>query len=81
MELLTTTEREKERVATFIREQEAEWNAQEQQTMFAKRLQGKDYEPRPFPGFDENVALAQVRNGWKSKLEMRFEAKKRKEGW
>ena len=78
---LTITPQEKERVATFIREQESEWNAQEQQTMFAARVKGEDYEPRPFPGFDENVALAQVRAGWKSKLEQRLAHKAKKEGW
>ena len=78
-EILFMTSKEQERVASFIREQQNEWDAQEQQKMYAERLQGKDYEPQPFPGFDEASALQAVRSGWKSKLDLAFERKRKQE--
>ena len=73
------TSQEQARVASFIREQQEEWDAQEQQKMYAERLQCKEYEPQPFPGFDEATALQAIRNGWKSKLDLAFERKRKQE--
>lgn len=81
MDKLTMTEQEKERVSSFIREQKSEWDAKEQEKVFNERLQGKEYEPQQFPGYDEAAALQAVRNGWKSKLDKMFEKKAKKEGW
>lgn len=78
---LFVTQHEKERVASFIREQQAEWDEQERQKMYAERLKGVEYEPQPFPGFDEATALQAVRNGWKSKLDLAFERKRKQEKW
>ena len=81
MDKLTMTEQEKERVSSFIREQKSEWDAKEQEKVFNERLQGKEYEPQQFPGYDEAADLQEVRNGWKSKLYKMFEKKAKKEGW
>lgn len=80
-DMLFVTQNEKERVASFIRQQEDEWNEQERAKMYSERLKGIDYEPQPFPGFDEATALQAVRNGWKSRLDLRFEKKRKQEKW
>lgn len=81
MEKLNITPEEKERVQTFIYEQKEAWNQAERAKMFSAQLQGVEYQPADFPGFDEATALQAVRNGWKSKLDKLFEAKRRREGW
>ena len=81
MDKICITQQEQARVASFIREQENEWDERERATMYNERLKGKDYEPQPFPGFDEATALQAVRNGWKSKLDLAFERKRKQEKW
>lgn len=74
-----TTE-ERTRVEMFIREQAMDWEQQEQQKAFLASRKGEKYEVKDFPGFDENAALQAIRSGWKSKLDLMFEKKFRKEG-
>ena len=78
---LTITAQEKERVALFIQEQKEEWDAKERRVMYDERAKGREYEPREFPGFDEATALQAVRNGWRSKLDLAFDKKRKREGW
>lgn len=78
-ELIMTTE-ERTRVEMFIREQAMDWEQQEQQKAFLASRKGEKYEVKDFPGFDENAALQAIRSGWKSKLDLMFEKKFRKEG-
>lgn len=80
MEELTMTTEERTRVEMFIREQAQEWDAEERQKAFLASRKGENYEVKDFPGFDENAALQAVRNGWKSKLDLMFERKFRREG-
>ena len=47
----------------------------------SKNAKGREYEPREFPGFDETVALQAIRNGWRSKLDLAFDKKRKREGW
>lgn len=80
MEELTMTSKERERLQMFINEQREDWEQQERQKAFLAHREGKKYDPLPFPGFDENAALQAVRSGWKSKLDLMFEKKYKKEG-
>lgn len=80
MEQLKMTQQERERVQMFIREQEREWNAEERQKAFLAHRNGEEYEVKDFPGFDENAALQAIRSGWKSKLDLLFEKKFKREG-
>lgn len=81
MDKLYITPQEQERVAMFIHEQQVQWDETERAKAFSEQIQGRDYEPQPFPGFDEATALQAVRNGWKSKLDLLFENKRKREGW
>ena len=74
-----TTE-ERTRVEMFIREQAMDWESQERQKAFLASRSGEKYDPLPFPGFNENAALQAVRSGWKSKLDLLFEKKFKREG-
>ena len=76
----TMTLQEKQRVEMFIREQAQEWEQLERQKAFLATRNGEKYEVKDFPGFDENAALQAVKNGWKSKLDLMFERKFRREG-
>ena len=78
-ELIMTTE-ERTKVEMFIREQREEWDAREQQKAFLAHRNGEEYEVKDFPGFDENAALQAIRSGWKSKLDLLFEKKFKREG-
>lgn len=80
-EVLTVTQAEKERIALFINEQREEWNREEQNKALLAAREHKSYEPQPFPGFSEEVALRAIRSGWKSNLDKMFERKARREGW
>lgn len=78
---LFMTEQEKIRVQSFIREQQEAWERKELQEYHNQRLEGKEYQVKEFPGFDEATALQAVRNGWKSQLDLAFERKyKQQEG-
>lgn len=78
---LTMTSQERERVDLFIREQRTEWERNEEQKMHLAALKGEEYTPQDFPGYNEQEALNAVRAGWKSKLDMMFEKKRKREGW
>ena len=76
----TMTKQEKERVEMFVAEQRQEWDAEERHKEFLAGKRGEEYEPRPFPGFDENAALQAVRSGWQSQLDQMFDKKFKREG-
>lgn len=80
MEELTITSQERERLQMFINQQRQDWEQQEQQKAFLAHRNGEEYEVKDFPGFDENAALQAIRSGWKSKLDLMFEKKYKKEG-
>lgn len=80
MSELSMTTQEKERVQMFIAEQRAEWDEEERHKAFLAERRGEQYEPQPFPGFDENAALQAIRSGWKSQLDKMFDKKFKREG-
>lgn len=80
MSELSITIQEKERVQMFVAEQRQQWDAEERHKAFLAERKGEQYEPRPFPGFDENAALQAVRSGWQSQLDKMFAKKFKREG-
>ena len=80
MSELSMTTQERERVQMFVAEQQAEWDAEERHKAFLAHRRGEQYEPQPFPGFDENAALQAIRNGWESQLDRLFKKKFKREG-
>ena len=80
-EQIYMTPEERAKLDSFVREQREAWEQKELQEYHNQRLQGKEYEPQPFPGFDEATALQQIRAGWQSPLDRAFSRKfKQEEG-
>lgn len=75
------TQEERRLIKAFQYEQQREFEQDERYKEAVARLKGENYEPQPFPGVDEEIALDAVRRGWKSGLDRAFERKARREGW
>ncbi|MBR4722321.1 MAG: hypothetical protein IKS94_01040 [Prevotella sp.] len=75
------TSEERRLIQAFNYEQKREFEQEERYKEAVARLKGENYEPQPFGGVDEEIALDAVRRGWKSGLAKAFEKKARKEGW
>ncbi|MBR6456792.1 MAG: hypothetical protein IKT22_07460 [Prevotella sp.] len=75
------SEEERRLMKAFEYERKFEHNQNELSKQARARLRGETYEPQPFGGVDEEIALDAVRRGWKSGLDRAFEKKARKEGW
>lgn len=75
------TPEERKQMKSFEYERKREHERNELNKQHCARLRGEVYEPQPFGGVDEAIALDAVRRGWKSPLDKFFEKKARKEGW
>ena len=78
-EMLYRTEKERQQVETFIREKKMDFERQELLNAINAKRKGETYQEQEFPGVDKSEALAAVRDGWKSKLELAFERKRKRE--
>lgn len=78
-EVFYRSEKERQQVEAFTRERKEEFDRQEMMKAKAAELKFETYEPKEFPGVDENEAIAAVRDGWKSKLDIAFERKRKRE--
>ena len=74
-------EQEKERTQMFIREKEREFEREQEMNAMIAERKGEAYTKQEFTPPSEEDALAAVRMGWKSQLDLAFEKKGRKEGW
>jgi hypothetical protein len=75
------TDEERRAIKSFEYERKREHDRNELNKQNCARLRGEVYEPQPFAGVDEEIALDAVRRGWKSPLQKAFEKKSKKEGW
>ncbi len=78
-EIYYSSERERQNVACYIKEQKDAFDYQERQNQLEAEREGKTYEIKEFQGIDEAKALEAVRAGWKSRLDIAFEKKKKRE--
>ncbi len=78
-EIFYTSEKERQNVEAFIREQKEAFERDEMQKQIAAEREGKTYEMKEFQGVEESKALEAVRAGWKSRLDILFEKKKQRE--
>ena len=78
-EVLYRTEKERQQVETFIREKKMDFERQESLNAIDAERRGESYQEKDFPGVSEHEALAAVRDGWKSKLDLAFERKRKRE--
>ena len=81
MEQTYITDQERKQMKAFEYERKMEHDRNELNKQHCARLRGETYEPQPFGGVDEEIALDAVRRGWKSPLQKAFEKKSKKEGW
>ena len=72
-------EKERQNVESFIREKKEEFERQEFMKEADAKVKGETYDPKEFPGVSEVEALAAVRDGWKSRLDLMFERKYKRE--
>lgn len=75
------TDEERRAIKSFEYERQREHDRNELNKQHCARLRGETYEPQPFGGVSEEIALDAVRRGWKSPLQQAFDRKSRKEGW
>ena len=75
------TDQERKQMKAFEYERKMEHDRNELSKQNCARLRGEVYEPQPFMGVSEEIALDAVRRGWKSPLDKFFEKKARREGW
>ena len=75
------SDEERRLMKSFEYERKLEFERNELNKQACARLRGENYEPQPFGGVDEAVALDAVRRGWKSPLDRAFEKKAKREGW
>lgn len=73
------SEKEQQKVEAFIREKKMEFERQELLNAISAERNGETYQEKEFEGVDKSEALAAVRDGWKSKLELAFERKRKRE--
>lgn len=75
------SDEERRAMKSFENERQREHDRNELNKQHCARLRGETYEPQPFGGVSEEIALDAVRRGWKSPLQKAFDRKSRKEGW
>ena len=75
------SDEERRHMRAFEYERKLEHNRNESDKQARALLRGETYEPQPFAGVDEEIALDAVRRGWKSGLDRAFAKKARREGW
>lgn len=73
------SEKEQQRVEAFIRERRSDFEREQLLNAISAERKGETYQEQEFPGVDKSEALAAVRDGWKSKLELAFERKRKRE--
>ena len=78
-EIIYRDDKEQQKVQAFITEKKIAWESQELQNSINAERKGESYTEKPFPEIPEAEALAAVRDGWKSKLEIAFEKKRKRE--
>lgn len=78
---LYLNDKEKERTQMFIQEKKQEFEREQDTNELMAERKGETYIRQEFSPISEDDALAAVRAGWKSQLDLRFEKKGRKEGW
>lgn len=81
MEKTYISAEERRLIKAFEYERKMEHKQNELNKQARARLRGEVYEPQPFAGVDEEIALDAVRRGWKSGLDRAFAKKARREGW
>ena len=75
------SDQERKQMKSFAYERQREHDRNELNKQHCAQLRGEVYEPQPFAGVDEAIALDAVRRGWKSQLDRMFEKKAKREGW
>lgn len=78
-EVFYRDEKERQQVETFIREKKEEFEYKEFIKVMEAERNFETYDPKEFPGVSKAEALAAVRDGWKSKLDLAFERKRKRE--
>lgn len=73
------SEKEQQKVEAFIRERRSDFEREQLLKAISAERKGETYQEQEFPGVDKSEALAAVRDGWKSKLELAFERKRKRE--
>lgn len=73
------SDKEQQKVESFIREKKMDFEREQLLNSINAERKGETYQEREFPGVDKSEALAAVRDGWKSKLELAFERKRKRE--
>lgn len=78
-EIFYRSEKEQQRVEAFIRERRSDFEREQLLNAISAERKGETYQEQEFPGVDKSEALAAVRAGWKSKLEIAFAKKYQRE--
>jgi hypothetical protein len=78
-EVFYRDEKERQQVESFIREKKWDFERQECVNAIDAERRGEPYQEKDFPGVSEQEALSAVRDGWKSKLDLAFERKRKRE--
>ena len=73
------SDKEQQKVESFIREKKMDFEREQLLNAISAERKGETYQEQEFPGVDKSEALAAVRDGWKSKLELAFERKRKRE--
>ena len=73
------SDKEQQKVESFIREKKMDFERKQLLNSINAERKGETYQEQEFPGVDKSEALAAVRDGWKSKLELAFERKRKRE--
>lgn len=73
------SDKEQQKVEAFIREKKMDFERQELLNAINAKRKGETYQEQEFPGVDKSEAIAAVRDGWKSKLDLAFERKRKRE--
>ncbi len=73
------SDKEQQKVESFIREKKMDFEREQLLNSINAERKGETYQEQEFPGVDKSEALAAVRDGWKSKLELAFERKRKRE--
>jgi len=73
------SDKEQQKVESFIREKKMDFEREQLLNSINAERKGETYQEQEFPGVDKSEAIAAVRDGWKSKLELAFERKRKRE--
>ena len=81
MEQVICSEQERDKIEAFKREKRTEFDRQEQLRQLEAERKGEEYTPQTYSEPSDEDCLSVVRNGWKSRLDIMFERKGKREGW